>query len=65
MFIPGSRIQQQQKRGRGKNLYSYFFCDLKFHKIDNDFILEQVGTEKFESIDKKFKYRTFYLEIVN
>jgi hypothetical protein len=38
---PGSRIQkQQQKRGVGKNLLSYFFCSHKFHKIKYYFIFE-------------------------
>jgi hypothetical protein len=39
---PGSRIQLQQQKRRGKNLLSYLFCSHKYPKIENNFIFEQV-----------------------
>jgi hypothetical protein len=45
---PGSRIQQQQKKKRGKISSDLpFFCSHKYHKIVNYFIFEQVK-KKFE-----------------
>jgi hypothetical protein len=39
---PGSRIQQQQLKRRGKKFVDLPFCSHKYPKIENDCIFEQV-----------------------
>jgi hypothetical protein len=61
MFIPdlGSRNPDptRTKKGEGKFFLSYLFCSHEFHKIENYFIFEKVGTRKFEPIDKEFNQK--------
>jgi hypothetical protein len=57
---PGSK-NSNKRDGVKKNLLTYLFCSLKFHKIVNYFIFEVLKKKKLGQYSKN--YRTFYPQI--